>query len=66
MDDIRVFNRNGQTVPFSLINIYDTQQNNQQFDLAIYAINHHDMVKNDNKNSDNYSVSIQGKNVNVS
>lgn len=66
LDDIRVFNRNGQTVPFSLINIYDTQKNNQQFDLDIYAINHHDMVKNDNKNSDNYSVSIQGKNVNVS
>ncbi|WP_392563007.1 DUF3999 family protein [Orbus sturtevantii] len=65
LDDIRVFNRNGQTVPFTLINVYDKAENKQQFDMTIYPINKDNLIAETNDSHHNYAISIHGQDINV-
>lgn len=64
LDDVRVFNRNGQTVPFTLIDVYSKKETNQQFDMTIYPINNNSQANNA-PSSDSYSISIEGENVTI-
>ncbi|WP_392559193.1 DUF3999 family protein [Orbus mooreae] len=63
LDDLRVFNRNGQTVPFSLINVYNKKQNKQQFDMVMYPLELDN--RSNNSTSNNYSIAIDGQKVNI-
>lgn len=63
LDDLRVFNHNGQTVPFTLIEVYNKQHKNQQFEMVMYPLDQ-DSSKN-NSNNSNYSISIDGQQVNI-
>ncbi|GAA5111164.1 DUF3999 domain-containing protein [Orbus sasakiae] len=64
LDDVRVFNRNGQTVPFSLIEVYDKQQSKQQFNMVMYPVSQTNEPARNSQQGD-YAVSIQGQNVNI-
>lgn len=62
LNDVRIFNRNGQTVPFTLVNIYDEQPETQQFAMTLYPLD----VKNTNNNGkERIQLTIQGQDVNI-
>lgn len=64
LDDVRVFNRNGQVVPFALLDVYSKKQHNQQLAMQLYPLNADNRIDN-NTASNHYAISIQGKNVNI-
>jgi len=66
LDDIRVFNSNGKAVPFTLVDVYDKQQYKQQFDMSIYSIDEDNLVAESNSKMNNYAISMQGQNINIS
>lgn len=66
LDDVRVFNRNGQTVPFALVNVYDKQKTKQEVNMIIYPINQNNAQLDKRSGKHNYEISIQGKNINIS
>ncbi|RKS85042.1 uncharacterized protein DUF3999 [Orbus hercynius] len=65
LDDIRVFNRNGQAVPFTLINVYNKQPNKQQFNMDIYPINQDNLANGTSTNNRNYTVAVDGQTINI-
>lgn len=66
LDDIRVFNRNGRSVPFALVNVDDNLPTKQEMEMLIYEINQDKLTTEDGEKQNNYSLSIQGQNVNLS
>lgn len=65
LNDVRIFNRNGQIVPFTLVNEFDRLQDTQKFDMIIYPLNQVSPNAENNNENGNYAVSIQGKDINI-
>ncbi|OCG01654.1 DUF3999 family protein [Gilliamella sp. wkB112] len=68
LDDVRVFNQKGQPVPYSLVNIYQQNNESQTFPASIYSLDNSRKINSDdnsNQDLDRYNININSKDIQI-
>ncbi|WP_294614786.1 DUF3999 family protein [uncultured Gilliamella sp.] len=68
LDDVRVFNQKGQPVPYSLVNIYQQNNESQTFPATIYSLDNSRKINSDdssNQDLERYNININSKDIQI-